>query len=61
MIAEDAELQEKSEAALKSLLESLHKNVEESMSEYNEKIKDDPNHDGKIFQLYNYHLRNVDV
>ncbi|XP_070204130.1 chromodomain-helicase-DNA-binding protein 1-like isoform X3 [Littorina saxatilis] len=46
-IAIDAELQEKSEADLKHLAEVLQRNVDESMAEYAQKIKEDPTFDGK--------------
>ena len=45
-IAVDAELEEKSEADLKKLAEVLQRNVDESMEEYHQKMKEDPSFDG---------------
>ena len=46
-IAGDAELQEKSEADLKHLVNLLQSQCEAAMKEYEQKLLDDPNFDGK--------------
>lgn len=46
-IAEDAELQEKSEADLSRLIDTLQSQCEQAMKEYEEKLKEDPMFDGK--------------
>ena len=46
-IAGDAELQEKSEADLKHLADLLQTQCESAMKEYEQKLLDDPNFDGK--------------
>lgn len=46
-IARDAELQEKSEADLKRVAELLKERCEQAMTEYKEKLDEDPNFEGK--------------
>ena len=46
-IAGDAELQEKSQADLQRLADTLNNNCLNAMKEYEEKLKEDPNFDGE--------------
>nr|QVX32602.1 CHD1/2 [Platynereis dumerilii] len=61
-IAGDAELQEKSQADLQRLSEMLNNNCSTAMKDYEEKLKEDPNFDGKkthkgpTFKLSNVQL-----